>query len=78
MLRGERKLSFSSDGLAVRSGRKAEAVDSGGVDRSDDRSKEKGGEGTVTGVVQVEPVRVGKEEREVGVEDIRVVFDDGD
>jgi hypothetical protein len=78
MLRGEPKLPFCSDDLVVRSGRKAEAVDSGGVDRSDDRSKEKGEEGTAMGVVKVEPVRLGKEEREIGVEDDRVVFDDGD
>jgi hypothetical protein len=62
----------------VRSGRKAEAVDRGGVDRSDNRSEEKGEEGMVTGVVRVEPVRVGKDEREIGVEDDRVMFDDGD
>ena len=78
MLRGERKVSFCSDGLVGRPGRKAEAVDSGGVeDRSDNGSKEKGEEGTVTGVVTVEPVRVGKEERDIGVDDDRVIFDDG-
>jgi len=62
MLRGERKVSFCSDGLVGRPGRKAEAVDSGGVDRSDNRSKGQGGEGMVTGVVTIEPVRVGREE----------------
>ena len=55
-------MSFCSDGLVGRPGRKAEAVDCGGVDRSDDRSKGQGGGGMVTGVVAIEPVRVGREE----------------
>lgn len=77
-MRGEQKVSFCSDGLVEEPGRKAEAVDSGGVDdRSDNGSKEKGEEGEVTDVETLEPVRVGKEERDNGVDDDRVIFDDG-
>ena len=71
-------MSFCSGGLVVRPGRKAEAVDSGGVDTSDNRSKERGEEEMATGVLTVELVGVGKEKREIGLEGHRVVFDDGD
>jgi hypothetical protein len=78
MLSGEQEASFCTDGFVARSGRKIEAVDSDGVDRLDNRSKETGEGGKVTGVVTFESVAVGKDERGIGTEDDRVVFDDGD
>ena len=78
MLRGEQKAPCCADGVVVESGRKIEAVDSAGVDRLDNRPKETGEGGMVTGVVTVKSAPVGKEERGIGTEDDRVVLDDED
>jgi hypothetical protein len=76
MLSGKQKAPFCTDGFVAKSERKIEAVDSDGVDRLDNRSKETGEGGKVTGVVTVESAAVGKDERGIGTEDNRVVFDD--
>jgi hypothetical protein len=44
---------YCTGGVAVRAGRKLEAVDSDGVDTSDNRSKSTGEGGKVTGVMTV-------------------------
>jgi hypothetical protein len=78
MLRGEQKAPVCTDGSVVKPGRKIEAVDSDGVDQLDNRSKETGEGGMVTGVVTVESAAVGKVERGIGTEDDRVVLDGED
>ena len=78
MLRGEKKPSFCTDGVVVKPEREIEVVDSDGVDRLDNRSKEAGEGGMVTGVVTVDSAVVGKDEGGIVTEDDRVVFDDGD
>jgi hypothetical protein len=78
MLRGEQKAPVCTDSSVVKPGRKIEAVDSDGVDQVDNRSKETGEGGMVTGIVTVESAAVGKVERGIGTEDDRVVLDDED
>jgi hypothetical protein len=55
-----------------------EAADSEGVDTSENKPKEAGEGGTVTGVVVVESTMVGKDERKTGTEDDRAVLGDED
>jgi hypothetical protein len=78
MLRGEHKAPYCTDGVVVVPGRKMEAVDSDGVDTSENRPKETGEGGMVTGVVIVESTAVGTDEREMGTEDDRAVLDEED
>jgi hypothetical protein len=69
---------YCTDGVVVEPGREMEAVDSNGVDTSDNRPEEAGEGGMATGVVTTESAAVGKDERETGTEDSRVVPDDED
>jgi hypothetical protein len=78
MLRGEQKPPYCTDGVVVQPGQKIEAVDSDGVDTSDNRPKETGEGGMVAGVVTVKLVAVDDDEREIGVEDDGVMLGDGD
>lgn len=55
-----------------------EAVETDGVDNLDNRSKETGEAGMVTGGVTFESAAAGKGERGIGTEDDRVVFDNED
>jgi hypothetical protein len=78
MLRGEHKASECADGVVVEPSREMEAADSEGVDTSENKPKEAGEGGTVTGVVVVESTMVGKDERKTGTEDDRAVLGDED
>jgi hypothetical protein len=72
MLRGEQKAPVCTDGSVVKPGRKIEAVDSDGVDQLDNRSKETGEGGMVTGVVTVKRIRADENERKQGEKQTRI------
>jgi hypothetical protein len=78
MLRGEHKVPYCTGGVAVRAGRKLEAVDSDGVDTSENRPKSTVEGGRVTGVMTVESAAVDKNGRDAWTEDDRAVFGDED
>lgn len=77
-LRGEHKALYCTDGVVVEPRRKVEAVDSDGVDTSDNWLKETGEGRMVTGGVKVESAVVDNEERGIGTEDDGVVLDGED
>jgi hypothetical protein len=78
MLRGEDKASCCTKGVFVELGRTTKPVDGNGVGTPEDRPKETGEDGMVTGVVTTESAAVDKDERETGAEDDRVVLGDKD